>query len=188
MPVAALDATSGSASANSYILVAEADQFNLNRPNTAAWTAADTTSKTQAILWATILMDSLWEWNGYPVDAIQALQWPRGAMLKRNGWEYVPLSGPGSIPQELKNATAEYARQLLASDRTADSNIETLGIRSLTAGPVKLDFKDSVFAKTVPDAVYNLIPHGRLGNQFLGAADWGYVRGRATGVRESSRA
>lgn len=187
MPVAAINATSGSASANSYITLAEADQYNFNRPNTAAWTATSDPEKTAAILWATLLMDSLWIWNGYPVDAVQALQWPRGAILKRNGWEYVPLAGAGSIPQELKNATAEYARQLLASDRTADSQIETMGITSLGAGPVRLTFKDSVYAKQVPDAVFNLIPHGGNSEYMLGASDWGYLRGQSTGVRMTSR-
>ena len=81
------------------------------------------------------------------------------------------------IPEELQEATAEYARQLLASDRAGDSDIETQGITSIKAGPVTLTFKDSVYAKVVPDAVFNLIPR-----------DWGTIRGRVSGVMELSRA
>jgi hypothetical protein len=95
-------------------------------------------------------------------------------MLKRNGWEYVPDT---EIPPELKDATAEYARQLLVGDRVGDSDIETLGITSVTAGPVSLTFKESVFAKAVPDAVFYLIPD-----------HWGYPKSRATSVRELLRA
>jgi hypothetical protein len=175
MPVSTLDATPGSATANAYVTLAVADQYHLDRPAVGTtWASATSDQKTAAILWATKLMDSLWEWVGYPVDAIQALLWPRGAMLKRNGWEYVPLT---VIPIELQYATAEYARQLLVSDRAGDSDIETLGIRSLTAGPVKLDFKESVYAKVVPDAVVNLIP-----------PHWGYVRSASQGVRDAVRA
>jgi hypothetical protein len=95
-------------------------------------------------------------------------------MLKRNGWEYVDIH---TVPVEIQQATAEYARQLLVSDRTADSAIQTQGITAVKAGPVSVDFKDSVFAKAVPDSVYYLVP-----------SSWGYPITRATGVRDLLRA
>lgn len=176
MPVSVLVTTPGSAIANAYVAVAVADQYDLDRPAAAGnvWATATADQKASAILWATKLMDAQWEWRGYPVDAVQALLWPRGAMLKRNGWDYVGLT---VIPIELQQATAEYARQLIVSDRGADSDVETQGIKSLTAGPVSLSFKDSVFAKVVPDLVVNLIP-----------PHWGYVRRLHSGIRETQRA
>lgn len=175
MPVSVLVTTAGSATANAYVTQAVADQYHIDRPAVGTtWSLATTDQKASAILWATLLMDSLWDWGGYPTDAIQALLWPRGGMLKRNGWEYVALD---VIPIELQKATAEYARQLLVSDRAGDSDIETQGIRSITAGPVSLAFKDSVFAKVVPDAVINLVP-----------PDWGYPRGLHAGYRNLQRA
>jgi hypothetical protein len=119
-------------------------------------------------------MDALWDWHGYPTDAVQALLWPRQGMLKLNGWEYVDIH---TIPIELQRATAEYARQLLASDLAGNSDIQTLGLTSLKAGPVAFTFKDSVIAKPVPDTVYNLIPK-----------NWGVVRSRQTGVTSLLRA
>lgn len=171
MPVSAIVTTPGSASANAYVSLAVANQYHLDRPADGAgtWAAASDDSKAKAILWATQLMDALWEWSGYPTDAVQSLLWPRGAMLKRNGWEYVDIA---VVPIELQRATAEFACQLLQGDRTADSDIETQGIRQLTAGPVSLSFKDNVFAKAVPDAVVGLIP-----------PDWGYPRSRGQGAR-----
>jgi hypothetical protein len=175
VPVSAIDVTPGSAAANAYVTIAVADQYHLDRPAVGTtWATATTDQKTTGILWATKLLDALWEWNGYPTDAIQALLWPRTGVWKRNKWEEVPRN---IIPIELQQATAEYARQLLVSDRAGDSDIETVGLKSLTAGPVSLAFKDSVFAKPVPDAVINLIP-----------CEWGYVRGRNTGVRNLLRA
>ena len=95
-------------------------------------------------------------------------------MLLPSGWGFVDIH---TIPIELQRATAEYARQLLASDLAGNSDIETMGITSLTAGPVSLTFKESVTAKPVPDTVVLLIPES-----------WGYVKGRRTGVRELQRA
>lgn len=175
MGVSPLVVTPGSASANSYCTLAVADQYHLDRPGAGTtWAAASESQKNAAILWATKLMDALWIWNGYAVDAVQALLWPRGGMLLRSGWDYVALD---VIPVELQQATAEYARQLLASDRAGDSDIETLGITSLTVGPVSLAFKDSVMAKPVPDAVVGLIP-----------PDWGRPRSRSMGTRDLVRA
>lgn len=170
MAVSTLVTLAGSATANAYCTLIFANQYHEDRPAAGTtWADASDPQKNAAILWATLLMDRLWYWVGYPTDAIQALLWPRGGILKLNGWEYVPLT---VIPIELQQATAEYARQLLASDRTGDSDIETQGITAITAGSVSLQFKDSVFAKAVPDAVFDLIPCG-----------WGYPRGRVSGVR-----
>lgn len=175
MPVSALVTTPGSALANGYVTVAEADQYHLDRPAVGStWALATTDQKVAAILWATKLMDSLWEWEGYASDGVQVLQWPRGGILKPTGWAWFDLN---VIPDEIKDATAEYARQLLVSDRAGDSDIETQGILSLTAGPVSLTFKDSVTAKVVPDAVVNLIP-----------PSWGYPRGGRMGYRNLQRA
>lgn len=175
MPVSALVTTAGSALANAYVSLAVADQYHLDRPAVGTtWSTAVADQKTAAILWATKLMDALWDWEGYPTDAVQALLWPRGGILKLNGWEYVDLA---VIPIELQRATAEYARQLLVTDRMGDSDVETQGLKSLSAGPVSLVFRDDVIAKQVPDAVVNLIP-----------PFWGCVRGLRTGYRNLLRA
>lgn len=175
MPVSTLVTTPGSATANAYVTLAVANQYHLDRPAVGTtWSAATDDQKNAAILWATTLMDSLWDWTGYATDAVQALLWPRGGMLKRNDWEYV---ADDVIPVELQHATAEYARQLLAGDLAGNSEIETQGITALTAGPVSLTFKDSVVAKPVPDAVVNLIPYS-----------WGRPYSRSRGTRELQRA
>lgn len=175
MPVSTLVTTAGSATANAYCTLAFAEQYALDRPAVGTtWALASTDRKNSSILWATLLMDRLWVWTGYPTDAVQALLWPRQGMLKLNGWEYVDLH---TIPTELMQATAEYARQLLASDLAGNSDIQTLGLTSLKAGPVAMTFKNDVYAKPVPDTVFTLIPPG-----------WGYPRGRQTGVRELMRA
>ena len=175
MPVATLITTAGAANANAYCDVAFADQYHLNRPPVGVtWANATADQKSAAILWATILMDRLWDWTGYVVDTTQILLWPRQSMLKPSLLEYEPIT---EIPLEIKQATAEYARQLLVSDLAGNSDIETFGLTSFRAGPVAFQFKDSVTAKPVPDTVFNLVP-----------PMWGHVRSRETGVRSLVRA
>ncbi len=172
-----LDATPGGAAANSYCTVTEADAYHDSRLHRDDWkaTGTDVATKTVALIEATRLLDSMYEWASWASQpTVQALQWPRIAVIARNRLVYVPND---AIPTELKNATAEMARQLITEDRTADSDIETKGILSLRAGPVALTFKDSVVAKVIPDAVFSLLPPW-----------WGYIKGRVSSVRELVRA
>lgn len=175
MPVSVIVTTAGAANANGYCDVAFADQYHADRPPVGTtWSAATPDQKAAAILWATILMDRLWDWTGWVTDSTQALLWPRQGMIKLSQWEYVDQH---TIPTELQQATAEYARQLLGSDLAGNSDIETLKLTSLKAGPVSFTFGEGVTAKPVPDTVYNLIPRS-----------WGTVRSRNSGVRSLQRA
>jgi len=174
MATSTIVTTLGSASANSYVTLAEANQFMDDRPPASStWSDATDDEKTQAILWATKLIDRLVDWDGQVVDDVQALDWPRDGLVFPSGFN-VPND---AIPTELKDATAEFARQLLEEDRAADSDIETKGVTSLRVGPISMNFKRSVFAKVLPDAVVHLIPQ-----------EWYLeIRGRKRGVVELVR-
>ena len=67
-----------------------------------------------------------------------------------------------SIPQELKNAEAELAGQLLGADRTLDNDVIVQGISSLRAGSVSMSFNKDIIAQVLPDAVMNLLPQSWL--------------------------
>lgn len=175
MAVSALNVTPSSPTANAYVTLAVANQYHEDRPAVGTtWSAATDDQKNAAILWATQLLDRLWCWAGQTTTAEQALQWPRSGVITANGWNSV---NEFTIPTEIQKATAEYARQLLVGDIAGNSEVETQGLKSLTAGPVSLVFKDNVTAKPVPDTVVYLIPHG-----------WGYLIGRSTGFRPLMRA
>lgn len=160
--------TAGASDANSYCSLAVADQFHLERvPVAATWADASVSERTAALIWATRLLDSLYEWEGSVVTETQALLWPRSGLLYRSGYS-VPTT---VIPVELQRATAEFARQLMVADRTADNDVAAQGISSITAGPVSIDFDGSAkaaSATTVPDIVRSMIP-----------PEWGYVRSRS---------
>lgn len=92
-------------------------------------------------------------WSGTPATTTQALPWPRAGVYDANGNAISPLV----IPQALKEATAELARQMKVSDRTLDNDVSVQGLTSVRAGSVALSFKDMIEAKVIPDAVMNLL-------------------------------
>lgn len=150
-----LDASVAGVASNSYCTVQEANDYHSARLFSSTWTAAATSEKTISLIMATRTIDAQMIWAGSVWTDTQALMWPRYGVYKKNQSQWIPND---EIPVELKWATAEFARQLLAVDRTLDSDVETQGIKSLDAGPISLVFRDDVKAKVVPDAVVNLIP------------------------------
>lgn len=125
------DTTAGSATANSYASVAEADAYLAVRGDTSTWTALNTGQKESKLQWAAIYIDTL-TFKGTRSTSTQALQWPRIGVWDRDGFEV------DGIPQALKNAQAEMAFQLIANDWTQGlgpvSN-ETLSVGSISLGP-----------------------------------------------------
>jgi hypothetical protein len=103
---------------------------------------------------ATRGLDAQLRWMGSAVSEAQALGWPRVGVIGRNGFEL----DSNAIPLEVQQATCEYARQLLESDRFKDSTLEAQGIRAFSAGPVSFQF-DRVVAKPMPDAVFYMVQH-----------------------------
>lgn len=172
-------ATPGTADANSYVTVAEADAYFDTRLNATAWLSAEPAVKERGVIMASRLLDSMYEWDSFPSASTQALQWPRTGLLAANQISFVPND---AIPKELKNAASEFALALIAggtNDLTANSDVETLGITQLTAGPVSMSFREGVVAKVVPDAVFHALPSW-----------WGTLRSRSSlgGTRELVRA
>jgi len=158
-----LDATVGGVASNTYCTLAEAETYYLGRLPLAAWAAASDAEKNAALVMATRLLDIKYEWVSWPTATTQMLQWPRYGVE-----DFLRLSfiEDDAIPPQLKNAEAEFAGQLLAEDRSLDSDIETKGVTSLTVGSIAFTFKNSVYAKVIPDAVRDMIPSW-----------WGVLRG-----------
>ena len=176
MGTSTLVATAKSSTANSYCTLAEADQYQDDRPAVSTtWADASENNKIRALLWATKLMEALFDWNGYASTTTQALGWPRQGLLERID---VVLDSD-TVPQEVKAAEAEYARQLLVSNRSEDNDVESESIKSVKAGSVAIEFNPgAAYNKVVPDAVFLQIPQ-----------DWfSSVRGRLTGTRILERA
>jgi len=132
--------TPGSGLADSYASLVEAASYDAAYRGgifDTVWTAATDAKREAALRTAAHLLDASFVWTGVAIDAIQALAWPRSGMLSRNGFAITE----GVIPQDLKNAQAEFARQLLAADRAADDDVARMNLQSLGVGSVSLSFK-----------------------------------------------
>lgn len=149
MPVDALNAQPGDPAANSYCTVDEADQYAADNPWASAWASYTADQKTQALLLATELIDERFVFIGRSTSVHQKLAWPRWGTRFVTGY-IIPSN---VIPDALKKATAEYARQLLVSNRTADNDVETQGIKMIGVGSTQVVFTGNTVAKPVPDAV-----------------------------------
>lgn len=170
----AIDATPGGASANSYATLAEADAYHAMRMHATGWTEKSDSEQTVALQMATRLLDQWFEWHGYVASTTQALLWPRSGAYGASG--YVLASD--TIPIAIRDATAELAMHLLAAetDRTLEPDVEIEGIKSLTAGPVDVEFTGNVRTVTIPESV----------RMFL--HPYGVIRGRSGGSVTMHRA
>ena len=118
----------GKADANSYATVAEADSYFEGHLYASVWTAATAGTKAAALVMATRLVDTQFQFNGYMANETQALQWPRERCPDpdRNAVtsslqspvlsSFVPND---EVPAGVASAVCEMARELLIVDRTA---------------------------------------------------------------------
>lgn len=122
MAVSTIDATVKGSSSNSYVTLAEADQYFADRPGSTTWTGSSNDEKNQALLYATKLLDKLNIFKGEKTSTTQSLSFPR---------KYLPDPDPdvafttdtlrlrdryldeNTIPDRVKYATYEQALSIL---------------------------------------------------------------------------
>lgn len=107
--------TVGSASANSFVSVAEADAYLEARLNSSLW--AGTEPKKQAVIEATREISAM-IWQGYRVTATQALSWPRANAPDPDAISDYVYFDTDVIPQRVKDATCELALEFLKAGTT----------------------------------------------------------------------
>ena len=136
--------------ANSFCTVEEADTYHDFRMNNSEWINAFTEDKEKALKYASLKLSNIVEWIGDKISEDQALAFPR----------YIPryfdnLTSVGfyyEFPLFLKNATAEYAFQLM---RGETSSSQSDNIKSVSFSGMKMDFKDSGGKASLSDALPN---------------------------------
>jgi Putative DnaT-like ssDNA binding protein len=159
----AIVATAGAVNANSYATIAEGNTYHLNHLYGTDWDDADDDTKCRALIMATRLLDQTYDWYGSASSQTQALLWPRSAVGGRNG----SLLANDTIPADIRDGTIEQARLLIISDRTADSETGVQGLKSLTAGPVSLEFTGVTSSKPISDSVDGFV--GFYGSRRIGS-------------------
>jgi hypothetical protein len=147
-----LDATAAGASSNAYCTLAEAETYMESRLHKASWTAATDANKNAAIAWATRILDEELDWDGSIYSSTQSLRWPRIGVYTRDGYAI----SDSTIPQFLKNATAEFALKLIEEDRTTDYSMAGLK-KIVIEGAVQLTADKSIRKPSIPESVYNMV-------------------------------
>lgn len=150
-----LIATAGAVNANSYCTLAEAYIYHQSRLHSMpTWDAADDgEEKAPALVWATRLLDETLKWVGLKATDAQALRWPRTFAYDIDGIEISDTT----IPQFLKNATAEYAFYLLGTDMTADDTRDLMGFEELKVGPISLKVDKYTKKPVLPRSVAQIV-------------------------------
>jgi len=148
-----LNATAGSASANSYCTVAEADTYHKeNRYHSYdTWQEYSSDEKKRGLIWATRLLDERMIWSGLLVSSTQALRWPRAGVYDRDGNGF----SSSVIPQFLKNAVSEFAYFLMASERLGDD--DTAGFKELKVGTLEMVVDKLDRTPVIPESVMSMI-------------------------------
>jgi hypothetical protein len=145
---------SGSASANSYVSVAYADEYFLSHPFYAeTWADIQPAQKEFLLEAATRDIDSMFDWKGYVSSSTQALRWPRTGVVDLDGRPIMM----NFVPDRLKQAVCEQARYLSSSAGNPDAPSDTQGVTELRVDVITLKFEQSEARGAVPKAVVRLL-------------------------------
>ena len=164
---ASINATLSSASANSYVTLAEADSYFETIPDSSTWTTKTTDQKNRALISATRWIDSL-NFYGDRCDNGQALKWPR------NNWliDRVELTC-SVIPPAIKYATFELARELVNNTDaiTGTQNDADELYDEVQLGELRVKYKDTKYENPINN-IFDVYPwlQSYLGAYIIGGA------------------
>lgn len=116
-------ATAGSATANSYITLAEAETYMEARNNISLWTAASDATKNIALVEAQRELTTM-SWQGLRTDTVQSLAWPRQNVTNPDDPNR-DVFDSDEVPQRVKDAQSEWALEFIKGGSTDISEFDT---------------------------------------------------------------
>lgn len=138
--------------ATSYVSVAEADDyFEIDRVFTATWTALTSTEKEYRLGWATRVLDQKVRWKGTKDTETQALEWPRDSTYDRNGVAILDTV----IPEQLKDATCEFAKYLNSEDPISGSGIDF--VKGIVLDVLEIEYQEGTSQSSFPNIINSLL-------------------------------
>lgn len=147
-----LEDGTGVTGANTYVTVAEADDYiEHNIHAYVLWTAQSTPVKEHILMWCTRYIESRMKWEGTKVDTDLTLGWPRDYAFDHEQTEIANTT----IPIRLKNAVMELARFLLASD--LGDSLPQAGIDRLVVDVIEIFFTEGYSQVTIPPDVWLML-------------------------------
>lgn len=146
----AIDSTPNGENANSYISVSQSGDYFSNHLYSSDWDNADVKIKENALIMSTRILDEKIDWIGFKNTKEQALAWGRSGVID-DGYDVLATI----VPEPVKNATAEFAKHLIADNST--ENADGKGLEKLEVGSVKLTFDKSDTADVLPNIVQEML-------------------------------
>lgn len=141
----------GLPNATSYVSLEEANDILTTNIHNTSWDALGDSDKERLLAWSTSLLDAKADWEGQKAYPSSALRWPRKYVVDRDC-----IAIPSNvIPLQLKQATAQYARFLVDSDRTSEQ--ETDGLTKIVVDVIELEFDSSYRLASVPSYIDDLL-------------------------------
>jgi len=170
---AAIDATLGGTSANSYVTLAAANTYFETVPDSSTWVSKTDDQKNRALISATRWIDALTFYGNRCTDT-QALKWPREE-YKVDG---IDLSCT-LIPEGIKVATYELARAFANDTDAITGTSGTTGIYDeVELGELRVKYNKTSQTSGVINNVFDVYPwlQTYLGPYCLGGASNHAVR------------
>lgn len=150
---AVINATLSSATANSYVTLAEADSYFETVPDATTWDNKTTDQKNRSLISATRWIDSL-NFYGDRCNADQALKWPRTNYDVDNITLECDL-----IPLQIKYATYELARALANDTDAVTGNTGTTGLYDEVAlGDLRVKYNKTSQAVGTINNIFDVYP------------------------------
>jgi len=161
----------GKVDANAYADDGDGDAYHEGHLYASAWSGATLAKKEAALVMATRLIDSLFQFQGVKAHGTQALQWPRedcpdpDANADVVGQRLVLST---VVPKGVVDATCETARALLIEDRTANPLGE--GLKFTGLGDLQQSFDKNDRRPVIPHVAQAMLAkYGHLLNQRSGS-------------------
>ena len=147
-------ASTGSTTANTYLLLARANEIAAGRLYVSAWTGATEAEQEAALIWATTLLDQLFEWYGTIRNLDQRLRWPRSGVYNRDGTKALDYD---SVPALLEQGTFELALALLTRDLSALPDLLGLGFEEASVGPLRVKVSPKMVVQFIDQNIIDML-------------------------------
>jgi hypothetical protein len=128
--------------ANSYVTQAAATAYFADAIHAAAWSAADSTTKDQALVTATRTLDRS-AWAGTKTLNTQPLEWPRSGASDRDG----NTLADDDIPTEIREGTYEMAIVLV---QNSGAQAGSPSVRTISTGKTSVTFANPTARSSDP--------------------------------------
>lgn len=122
----------GLTNAESYLSVTDCDAYVTRFDPSSAWLDATTPNKEAALRRATQYLDGRYSFRGIRKTATQSLSWPRLSVYDDSNY----LISDSTIPQKLKDATAELATRSLTETLSPDSSSPGIKKEAVSVGSI----------------------------------------------------